>query len=140
MSMVIREMTIRDYDEVAGLWQNSQGVGLSDSDSREGVARFLERNPGLSFVARDGEHLVGVVLCGHDGRRGYIHHLAVSKSHRRQGLGRALVQRCLSALGRDGIGKCHIFVFAANGDAVTFWKNVGWTERVELIMMSQYTQ
>ena len=72
MSMVIREMAVRDYDEVAALWQNSQGVGLSDADSREGVARFLERNPGLSFVAREGEHLVGVVLCGHDGRRGYI--------------------------------------------------------------------
>jgi ribosomal protein S18 acetylase RimI-like enzyme len=140
MSMVIREMTIRDYDEVVGLWQSSEGVGLSDADSREGVARFLKRNPGLSFVAREGEHLVGVVLCGHDGRRGYIHHLAVSKSHRRQGLGRALVERCLSALGQDGIGKCHLFVFAANGDAIAFWKNVGWTERVELIMMSQYTQ
>jgi putative acetyltransferase len=138
--MVIREMTIRDYDQVVGLWQNSEGVGLSDADSREGIARFLGRNPGLSFVARHGEHLVGVVLCGHDGRRGYIHHLAVSKSHRRQGLGRALVERCLSALRRDGIDKCHIFVFAANGDAITFWKNVGWTERVELIMMSQYTQ
>ena len=138
--MVIREMTIRDYDQVVGLWQSSEGVGLSDADSREGVARFLERNPGLSFVARDGQHLVGVVLCGHDGRRGYIHHLAVSKSHRRQGLGRALVERCLSALRRDGIDKCHLFVFAANGDAITFWKNVGWTERVELIMMSQYTQ
>jgi ribosomal protein S18 acetylase RimI-like enzyme len=138
--MVIREMTIRDYDQVVGLWQNSEGVGLSDADSREGIARFLERNPGLSFVAREGEHLVGVVLCGHDGRRGYIHHLAVSKSYRRQGLGRALVERCLSALRRDGIDKCHLFVFADNGDAITFWKNVGWTERVELIMMSQYTQ
>ena len=140
MSMVIREMTVRDYDEVAALWQNSQGVGLSDADSREGMARFLERNPGLSFVAREGEHLVGVVLCGHDGRRGYIHHLAVSKSHRCQGLGRALVERCLSALGRDGIGKCHIFVFAENKNTVAFWKNAGWTERVELIMMSQYVQ
>ena len=140
ISMVIREMTIRDYDEVADLWQNSQGVGLSDADSREGVARFLERNPGLSFVARDGEHLVGVVLCGHDGRRGYIHHLAVSKSHRRKGLGRALVGRCLSALRRDGIGKCHIFVFGDNQDTVAFWKNIGWTQRVELIMMSQYVQ
>jgi ribosomal protein S18 acetylase RimI-like enzyme len=140
MSMVIREMTIRDYDEVAGLWQSSQGVGLSDADSREGVARFLERNPGLSFVARDGEHLVGVVLCGHDGRRGYIHHLAVSKSHRRKGLGRALVGRCLSALRQDGIGKCHIFVFGDNQDTVAFWKDIGWTQRVELLMMSQYVQ
>ena len=140
MSMVIREMAIRDYDEVANLWQSSEGVGLSDADSREGVARFLERNPGLSFVACDGEQLVGAVLCGHDGRRGYIHHLAVSKSHRRQGLGWALVERCLSALGRDGIGKCHIFVFVDNQDTIAFWKNIGWTQRVELVMMSRYIQ
>lgn len=140
MSVVIREMTIGDYDEVLGLWRTSEGVGLSDTDSEEGVARFLERNPGLSFVACDGEHLVGAVLCGHDGRRGYIHHLAVSKSHHRQGLGRALVEQCLSTLRRGGIGKCHIFVFGDNQDTITFWRNIGWTQRVELIMMSRYVQ
>jgi ribosomal protein S18 acetylase RimI-like enzyme len=139
VSIVIREMTVQDYAEVLALWQTSEGVGLSDADSEEGVARYLHRNPGLSFVARDGEHLVGAVLCGHDGRRGYIHHLAVGESHRRQGLGRALVERCLSALRRDGIDKCHIFVFADNRDTVAFWKRIGWTQRVELIMMSQYT-
>jgi ribosomal protein S18 acetylase RimI-like enzyme len=140
MSIVIREMVIEDYDQVLALWRTSEGVGLSDSDSEEGVTRFLDRNPGLSFVARDGEHLVGAVLCGHDGRRGYIHHLAVSKSHRCKGLGRALVGRCLSALRRDGISKCHIFVFGDNNDTIAFWKSVGWTQRVELIMMSQYIQ
>jgi len=140
MSIVIREMAIEDYDEVLALWQTSEGVGLSDADSEEGLARFLDRNPGLSFVACDGEHLVGAVLCGHDGRRGYIHHLAVSKPHRRKGLGRALVGRCLSALRRDGIGKCHIFVFGDNNDTIAFWKSIGWTQRVELMMMSQYIQ
>ena len=140
MSIVIREMTIQDYAEVLALWQASDGVGLSDADSEEGVTRFLARNTGLSFVARDGEHLVGAVLCGHDGRRGYIHHLAVSQSHRRQGLGQALVERCLSALRRGGIDKCHLFVFADNQDTIAFWKSIGWTQRVELVMMSQYTQ
>ncbi|MFQ5812529.1 MAG: GNAT family N-acetyltransferase [Anaerolineae bacterium] len=140
MSIVIREMAIRDYDQVLALWQTSEGVGLSDADSEEGAARFLDRNPGLSFVARDDEHLVGAVLCGHDGRRGYIHHLAVSNSRRRQGLGRALVERCLSALRRAGIGKCHIFVFADNQDTIAFWKSIGWTQRVELVMMSRYVQ
>ncbi len=140
MSIVTREMTIQDYDEVLALWQTSEGVGLSDADSEEGVARFLDRNPGLSFIARDGEHLVGAVLCGHDGRRGYIHHLTVSTSHRHQGLGRALVTRCLSALRRAGIGKCHIFVFDDNQDTIAFWKNTGWTQRVELVMMSRYVQ
>jgi len=140
MSIVIREMTIQDYYEVLALWQTSEGVGLSDADLEESIARYLHSNPGLSFVARDGEPLVGAVLCGHDGRRGYIHHLAVSRSHRRRGLGRALVERCLSALRRDAIDKCHIFVFADHQDTIAFWKGIGWTQRVELVMMSQYTQ
>ena len=140
MSIVIREMTIEDYDQVLTLWQTSEGVGLSDADAEESIARYVQRNSGLSFVAHDGEHLVGAVLCGHDGRRGYIHHLAVSQSHRRQGLGRALVERCLSALRQDGIDKCHIFVFADNQDTIAFWKSIGWTQRVELVMMSQYTR
>ena len=140
MSIVIREMAAQDYDQVLAIWRASEGVGLSDADSEESIARYLDRNPGLSFVARDGEHFVGAILCGHDGRRGYIHHLTVSKSHRRQGLGRALVERCLSALRRAGIDKCHIFVFADNQDTIAFWRSIGWTQRVELIMMSQYTQ
>ena len=138
MNVVIREMTIQDYDEVLAVWRASEGMGLSDADSQEGVARFLKRNPGLSFVAHDGECVVGAALCGDDGRRGYIHHLAVSKPYRRKGIGRALVGRCLSALKRDGINKCHIFVFHDNQDAIAFWKNIGWTQRVELVMMSQH--
>ena len=140
MSVVIREMTIEDYDAVLALWQVSEGVGLSDADSEESIGLYLDRNPGLSFVAHGGKHLVGAVLCGHDARRGYIHHLAVSKPHRRQGLGRALVERCLTALRQDGIDKCHIFVFADNQDTIAFWKSIGWTQRVELVVMSQYTQ
>jgi ribosomal protein S18 acetylase RimI-like enzyme len=139
MSAVIQEMTIDDYEEVLALWQASEGVGLSNADSEESIARYLDRNPGLSFVAREGQHLVGAVLCGHDGRRGYIHHLAIRKSHHRQGVGRALVSRCLSALRRARIAKCHIFVFADNHDTIAFWKSIGWTQRVELVMMSQYT-
>ncbi len=137
VSIVIREMAIADYDEVLALWQASEGIGLSDADSREGIARFLARNPGLSSVVHDGEDLVGAALCGHDGRRGYIHHLAVSKPHRRRGLGRALAEHSLFALRRDGIGKCHIFVFGDNKDAIAFWDKIAWTERVELVMMSQ---
>ncbi len=140
MSIVIREMAAQDYDEVLALWRASEGVGLSDADSEESIARYLDCNPGLSFVAHDGERLVGAVLCGHDGRRGYIHHLAVGKSYRRQGLGRALVDRCLSALRRAEIAKCHIFVFADSQDTVAFWKSIGWTQRVELVMMSRYIE
>jgi ribosomal protein S18 acetylase RimI-like enzyme len=137
MGFSIKEMTIGDYDEVVALWRATEGVGLSDADSREGIARFLERNPGLSYVARteDGQ-LVGAALCGHDGRRGYIHHLAVAESARRQGLGRNLVGRCMFCLMQIGIQKCHLFVFGENEAAQKFWDSLGWMQRVELVMMS----
>ncbi len=137
MGIEIEGMTIHDYDEVYDLWKNSEGLGLSDADSRDGITNFLERNPDLSFVAREGGQIVGAALCGHDGRRGYIHHLAVAKSHRRRGIGRSLVGRCMFALMRIGIPKCHLFVFGDNEEAIEFWQKVGWTERVELMMMSQ---
>ena len=137
----IQEMTIRDYNEILALWQNCEGIGLSDADSREGIESFLAHNPGLAFVAREGAshrgEPVGAVLCGTDGRRGYIHHLAVSQSHRHQGLGRALVDLCLNTLHRIGIQKCHIFVYRDNADAIAFWNIIGWTQRVELTIMSR---
>jgi len=140
-SFTIQEMTIRDYDETLALWQNCEGIGLSDADSREGITSFLAHNPGLAFVAREGAshsgELIGAVLCGNDGRRGYIHHLAVSQSHRHQGLGRALVDRCLDALRQIGIQKCHIFVYRDNADAIAFWNMIGWTQRVEMAIMSR---
>jgi ribosomal protein S18 acetylase RimI-like enzyme len=138
--MHIREMTIQDYDAVIALWQSVDGVGLSDADSREGVGCYLARNPGCSSTAWDGDLLVGAVLCGHDGRRGYIHHLTVRESHRRQGLGKALATRCLDALAAEGIDKCHLFVYVDNTNAAGFWKSIGWTQRVDLHVMSRYTE
>ncbi len=137
MSIIIQELTIEDYEAVRSLWQKSKGIEVADTDSREGLVRFLERNPGLSFVARDENQIVGVVLCGHDGRRGYIDQLAVSKSYRRQGIGRSLVSRCVYNLMRIGIRKWHLFVFEDNLEAIAFWDNLGWAKRVELITMSR---
>jgi ribosomal protein S18 acetylase RimI-like enzyme len=139
VSLVIRNMVIDDYDEVAALWQATEGVGLSDCDTREGVGQFLERNEGLSLVAFDGDVLAGVILCGHDGRRGYLSHLAVRESSRRKGTARSLVDQCLAALRRHAIDKCHIFVFASNQSAIAFWKDIGWDERFELIVLSRFT-
>jgi putative acetyltransferase len=140
MDIELREMTIDDYQTVYEVWKNSEGIGLSDADSREGIKRFLAHNPGLSYIALDGEEVVGAALCGHDGRRGYIHHLAVIPSHRKRGIGKSLVNRCMFALMQIGISKCHLFVFGDNQGAIDFWKNVGWTQRVELMMMSQYLE
>lgn len=137
MSVSIEEMTIEHYDAVYNLWRESEGIELSVADSKESIARFLERNPGLSFVAFDDDQLVGAVLCSHDGRRGYIDHLAVRKSHRRQGIGRSLVARCLYKLIQTGIRKWHLFVLEDNQEAIAFWKKLGWSQRVELVTMSQ---
>ena len=139
MSVEIRSMNPEDYEAVEALWKASPGVGLSPTDTREGVVRFLERNRGSSFVAFREGALVGAVLCGHDGRRGFISHLAVESSSRRLGLGRALVERCIGALRESSIDKAHIFVFAENEKAVAFWKKIGWGERSELVMLSRYT-
>lgn len=138
MSIAIREMAAQDYDEAVALWRVCPGIGLSGSDTRANVARFLDANPGLSFVARDDGRLIGAVLCGHDGRRGYITHLAVDPDARGQGVGRELVERCLAELRRERIEKCHLFVFADNADARSFWRAVGWTGRGELVVFSRF--
>jgi ribosomal protein S18 acetylase RimI-like enzyme len=137
MNFNTREMTMSDYKAAFGLWQGVEGVGLSDADTADQIAIFLSRNPGLSFVAFVGENLAGAVLCGHDGRRGYIHHLAVSPAYRRSGIGGRLVERCLHELQLQGIRKCHLFVFTSNHDAITFWEKSGWTLREELRVMSK---
>ena len=137
--MQIREMVAADYLALRGLWESSEGIGLSDADSPAGFERFLDRNRGLSLIAVDGGRLVGAALCGHDGRRGYIHHLAVSLSHRRRGIARALVTRCLSTPDAEGVQKCHVFVLDDNTAGSAFWEASGWAERVELAVFSRGT-
>jgi len=136
-NVIIQEMVIEDYDEVRALWEVSDGIQVSDIDSSVSIERFLNRNAGLSFVARENDQLVGAVLCGHDGRRGYIDHLAVRSSHRRQGIGRSLVSRCLFHLMRMGIRRWNLFVLEDNQEARSFWTHLGWAEKVELVTMSR---
>ncbi len=137
MSVTVRELTIHDYDAARGLWERTEGIGLSAADSRENLAVFLSRNPGLSFVAVEADRLVGAVLCGSDGRRGFLYHLAVDPAARRKGTGRRLVKSCLSRLHQSGMRKCHIFVMADNADGRRFWERIGWVERPELVVMSR---
>lgn len=130
-------MSIADYDEALALWQETEGMGmhLADVDSRQGVARFLQRNPGFSMVARDGARMVGTVLCGHDGRRGYLNHLAVAANYRRRGVARVLLSRCLAALRDEDIVKCNAFVYSANAAGRNFWEHEGWNLREDLVIM-----
>jgi ribosomal protein S18 acetylase RimI-like enzyme len=138
VSAELREFEEHDLAAALALWSESEGIELGESDSPENLRGFLLRNPGLSWVAvRDGR-LVGAALCGHDGRRGYIHHLAVASSERRAGIGRALVERCLAHLRRVGILKCHIFVFAANQFGELFWGSTGWQQRDDVQMYSHF--
>jgi len=140
MQVIIQEMEITDHEAVRALWRQTTELELADTDSREGLARFLERNPGLSFVARDDDKIIGAVLCGHDGRRGYIDQLVVHEAYRRQGIGRSLVSRCIYNLMRIGIRKWHLFVFEDNVEAIAFWSKLGWSERVELVTMSRTSE
>ena len=133
----IAPMGITDFEAVHQLWQVTEGVGLNESDSQPNIAAFLERNPGLSFVARQGNEVVGAVLCGHDGRRGYMHHLAVAKAWRRRGIGRKLVEACLSRLRGLGITKCNIFLYADNAPGEQFWQHDGWVHRADLRLMQK---
>jgi len=137
MTINIHEMSMDDYQEIYNLWEMSENIGLSKADSRHNIEKFLERNPGMSYTAWGEGKLIGTVLCGHDGRRGYIHHLMVHPEFRRKGLGQSLVSRCMFALTRIGIQKCHLFIFEDNEAGQKFWESIGWTRRVELTMMSQ---
>lgn len=131
----IAPMRIDDFDEVLHLWQRTEGVGINESDTRPNIQLYLERNPEMSFVALTNKGLAGAVLCGHDGRRGYLHHLAVSSEFRGRGIGKALVSSCLSQLARAGILKCNIFVYANNAEGEAFWVHHGWGKRSDLCMM-----
>jgi trans-aconitate methyltransferase/GNAT superfamily N-acetyltransferase len=131
------EMTISDCEEVLDFWREMPGVGLSEGDTPEGLAVYLLRNPGLSWIVREEGRIVAAVLCGHEGRRGYLNHLAVSPEHRNQGLGKALVERCLAKLGSLGIPKCNLFVYADNDHGSDFWKRNGWHHRSDLKVMQR---
>jgi N-acetylglutamate synthase len=137
---VIREMTIADYDPVRELLRSVPGVTLRSADSPEATGRYLARNPGLSFVAlageRAGEQIVGCVMCGQDGRRGYLQHLAVEPGSRRLGIGTALVERSLAALRLLGIEKTHIDVLTDNTQAQEYWAKLGWRKRSDLVRYS----
>jgi len=122
-------MTAADYDEAHALWRQCEGVRLNALDERVGFERFLARNPGLSLTARIDGRLAAAVLCGHDGRIGYLHHAAVAPRYRRHGLGRDIVERCLSLLKEAGVGQVYAFVVESNAIGHEFWKHLAWSRR-----------
>ena len=139
MSITISPLMDRDLPTVLSLWSETEGVGLNESDEPEQLRAFLNRNPGLSLVARDSNKVIGAVLCGHDGRRGYLHHLAVVPAYRNQGLGRRMVEACLTSLAALGIPKCNIFLYADNEPGEQFWTRCGWSRRTDLQLLQRPT-
>ncbi len=137
--MEIKELTIQNCEEVLSLWESSKGVGLDkDVDTKERIRIYLQRNPGLSFAAFEKGKIIGAVLCGHDGRCGYLNHLTVAEAYRNKGIGTVLVDKVISKLRVLGIRKCNIFVFANNPGGQEFWERKGWAERTDLKVMSKH--
>ncbi len=134
--IAIRAMTPDDYDAVMALMSDTPGVVVRAADSPAAIGRYLARNPGLSLVAESDGQAVGCLLCGHDGRRGYLHHVVVAPAYRGQGVGRALVKRALDGLAAAGIAKTHIDVFADNSAALAFWQYTGWQLRDDIRRLS----
>lgn len=134
LKVEIRLLKISDYSAIFDLWKNTSGMGLrSIDDSEEGIKRFLLRNPNTNFVAVVDEKIVGVIMAGNDGRRGYIYHLAVQTEYRRRGIASALVKKCLIALENEEINKAALVVFSDNKSGNSFWQKLGFIEREDLV-------
>ncbi len=128
MTYSTREFRIADFREALTVWGMVEGVEVAEGDSEEEVKGYLSRNPGLSRVAVIGETIVGAVLCGYDGRRGFIYHLAVSPAHQGKGIGRRLLEECISGLREVGITRALILVSGENAKGRSFWIRNGWED------------
>lgn len=132
--MQIRKMTIDDYEGVYQLWISTPGMGIrSVDDSKEGIEKYLNRNPETCFIAEFENKIIGVILSGHDGRRGYIHHTAVNTTYRMQGTGRALVNAATESLKDQGINKVALVAFGTNNIGNSFWESQGFEDRNDLV-------
>ena len=130
---MVRIMTIEDYEGVYALWKKIKGFGIrSIDDSKEGVARFLKRNPTTSVVAEKDGRIVGSISCGHDGRRGCLYHVCVDEDYRRHGIGKRMVVFAMKALKEEKINKVSLIAFTENDIGNAFWNTIGWTERLDL--------
>lgn len=130
---MIRTFTMEDYDEVYQLWKNTPGVGLRNmDDSKEGIERYVNRNPDTSFVAVEDERIVGVVLGGHDGRRGFLYHACVEEAYRKKAIGKELVEHVIESIKKENITRFDLVCFTDNSTGNSFWDRLGWNKRSDL--------
>ena len=135
MTLSIRLFTIADYPDLFTLWKSQPGFdrGLrSIDDSEAGITKFLQRNPNTCFVAEENRVIIGGILAGHDGRRGYIYHAIVHPNFQRKGIGKLLADSACEALQAEGITKAGMLVFASNEQGNAFWERQGWQTRPDL--------
>lgn len=131
--IIIREMVMEDYDKVYGLWMGIPGFGIRTiDDSKEGISRFLKRNPATSVVAEQNGNVIGAILCGHDGRRGCFYHVCVAKDYRKHGVGNRMVRFAMEALKEEGINKVSLIAFKENQAGNGFWQSLDFTKRDDL--------
>ncbi len=134
MSIALAEMTLHHYDDLIALWDRCEGLGNAETYSE--LETFLNRNPACSMVAHHGQTMVGAAMCGHDGRRGYLYHVAVAPDYRNSGVGKSLVERCMQQLRRLGIVRCSIHLYSENDTGEAFWSRIGWRLRTDLKVMA----
>ena len=132
MKYKIVEMKLDRYQELIDFWKNIEGLWISDDDSYENLNRYLQRNPKLSFIALYENSIIGIIKGGHDGIRGYLRHLAVKKEFRKEGIAKALINKCTENLQKNGIpyDQVRVFVLDTNKAALEFWKHNGFEEQV----------
>lgn len=135
--VITREFVLDDYDSAIALWSGIEGIEICEGDSREEIAEYLKRNPGLSRVAEADGAIVGAALCGHDGRRGWIYHLAVAQAYRRQKVGNLLMDACLDGLRKIGLKRAIILVAGDNPAGHRFWLQNGWEDIDGAIAMTK---
>ena len=132
--MKIRKIKKSDWKKILELWQNIPGMGLNNiDDSKDGIIRFLKRNPKTCFIAEENGTAAGTIIAGHDGRRGYIYHTAVLPEFRRRGIATELLARSVDALKKQGIAKAALVVFSDNEAGNAFWEKQGFTKRSNLV-------
>ena len=126
-------MNMDDYEEIISLWKNTEGVGLSgNDDSKDSIKKFLSKNPDTCFVAKNSDEIIGTIMAGSDGRRGHIYHLMVKPEHRKNGIGRKLLEKAEEGLRKDGITKAFLVVFKENHLGNSFWEETGYKTREDL--------
>jgi len=133
--MKIEKFSIEFYEDIVSLWKKA-GISVGSSDTLEETIRVLQRNPDLFLIGKINNKIICVVIGGFDGRRGYVHHLAVDPDYQKKGYGKKIMDELIEKFREMGVHKIHLFIEKYNKDVVDFYQNLGWEIRDDLIMMS----